>query len=95
MTIGGEKVPGTEETTPTASTMAAISESDETEVGKAETVTPPPEEYIHGFRLVVLTVSLMLGMFLVALDNVSGISHGLNGADPVDHSWYRHPKNHR
>ena len=27
-------------------------------------------EYLHGTRLTALTVSLMLGMFLVALDNV-------------------------
>ncbi|KAL3488145.1 major facilitator superfamily domain-containing protein [Aspergillus germanicus] len=69
MTVDGEKAPVAAEATPAASTMAAVSESDETEIGKAETVTPPAEEYIHGFRLVVLAVSLMLGMFLVALDN--------------------------
>jgi len=28
------------------------------------------DEYLHGTRLAALTVSLMLGMFLVALDNV-------------------------
>lgn len=28
------------------------------------------DDYAHGKRLVALTVSLMLGMFLVALDNV-------------------------
>jgi len=28
------------------------------------------ENYTHGTRLVALTASLMLGMFLVALDNV-------------------------
>jgi hypothetical protein len=30
------------------------------------------ENYTHGTRLVALTTSLMLGMFLVALDNVRG-----------------------
>jgi hypothetical protein len=30
----------------------------------------PEDEYLHGTRLTALTVSLMLGMFLVALDNV-------------------------
>ncbi|KAL2784010.1 major facilitator superfamily-domain-containing protein [Aspergillus keveii] len=69
MTIYGEKVPAAAEATPAASTIPAVSESDETEIGKSETVTPRAEEYIHGFRLVVLAVSLMLGMFLVALDN--------------------------
>ncbi|KAJ0422991.1 major facilitator superfamily domain-containing protein [Aspergillus carlsbadensis] len=69
MTIDGEKEPVAAETTPADSTMAAISESDETEIGKGDTSTPPPEEYIDGLRLVVLVVSLMLGMFLVSLDN--------------------------
>lgn len=31
------------------------------------------DEYLHGTRLTALTVSLMLGMFLVALDNVRSI----------------------
>lgn len=29
-----------------------------------------PEEYSHGLRLAALVISLLLGMFLVALDNV-------------------------
>ncbi|KAL3440598.1 major facilitator superfamily-domain-containing protein [Aspergillus insuetus] len=69
MAIDGEKAPVAADTTPAASTGAAISESDETEIGKAEATTPPADEYIHGFRLAVLAASLMLGMFLVALDN--------------------------
>jgi hypothetical protein len=95
MTIDGEKAPVAAEPTPAASTMAAVSESDETEIGKGETVTPSAEEYIHGFRLVVLAVSLMLGMFLVAIDNVSCICNARYSADHVDHSRHRHPKNHR
>jgi hypothetical protein len=95
MTIDGEKAAVAAETTPAASAMAPVSESDETEIGKPETVTPPAEEYIHGFRLVVLAVSLMLGMFLVALDNVGYISNTRSSADYLDHSRHRHPKNHR
>lgn len=32
-----------------------------------------PDDYPHGFRLVILVISLMLAMFLIALDNVSHI----------------------
>jgi hypothetical protein len=35
-----------------------------------EDATILDDEYLHGSRLTALTVSLMLGMFLVALDNV-------------------------
>lgn len=35
-----------------------------------EDATTFDDEYLHGTRLTALTVSLMLGMFLVALDNV-------------------------
>jgi hypothetical protein len=34
-------------------------------------VDPVEDEYPHGARLAVIVLSLMLGMFLVALDNVS------------------------
>jgi hypothetical protein len=37
-----------------------------------EDATILDDEYLHGSRLTALTVSLMLGMFLVALDNVRG-----------------------
>jgi hypothetical protein len=41
------------------------------DVVKPEEDAPiPDDEYLHGTRLTVLTVSLMLGMFLVSLDNV-------------------------
>ncbi|KAI4848168.1 MFS general substrate transporter [Aureobasidium sp. EXF-8845] len=43
---------------------------DPVEVVKPEEDTPAiDDEYLHGTRLTALTVSLMLGMFLVALDN--------------------------
>jgi hypothetical protein len=35
-----------------------------------EDATTIEDEYLHGTRLIALTVSLLLGMFLVALDNV-------------------------
>jgi hypothetical protein len=37
---------------------------------KEDAVIVDDDEYLHGTRLTALTVSLMLGMFLVALDNV-------------------------
>lgn len=33
---------------------------------------PPTTEYPHGMRLVLVMISLMLSIFLVSLDNVSG-----------------------
>ncbi|KAL3464830.1 major facilitator superfamily domain-containing protein [Aspergillus heterothallicus] len=69
MTVEAEKQPVNEGPPSAMDTMTATSESDQTEVGKNETGSPAPDEYPHGARLVVLVVSLMLGMFLVALDN--------------------------
>ena len=44
--------------------------------------TQGSEDYAHGARLTALTVSLMLGMFLVALDNVCMQASSLyRGAD--------------
>jgi hypothetical protein len=44
---------------------------DPVDVVKPEEDAPiPDDEYLHGTRLTVLAVSLMLGMFLVSLDNV-------------------------
>lgn len=37
----------------------------------------PDEEYASGARLAALIASLMFGMFLVALDNVSGLVAGV------------------
>ncbi|KAI4729939.1 MFS general substrate transporter [Aureobasidium sp. EXF-10728] len=42
---------------------------DSIEVVKPENDEPIPDDYLHGTRLVALTISLLLGMFLVALDN--------------------------
>lgn len=33
---------------------------------------PPTAEYPHGMRLVLIMISLMLSIFLISLDNVSG-----------------------
>jgi hypothetical protein len=41
------------------------------EFANMEAETLEQEEYLHGAQLAALVVSLMLGMFLVALDNVS------------------------
>lgn len=45
--------------------------SAETASSKAE--VPDTEDYAHGIRLATITASLLLGMFLVALDNVRSI----------------------
>lgn len=49
-------------------TMDAEKASD----GDAPLTETDPNEYPHGIRLVVIMISLMLSIFLVSLDNVSG-----------------------
>jgi hypothetical protein len=52
--------------------MTAVPESkDATELGYDDERTEAADEYPHGARLAAIVMSLMLGMFLVALDNVS------------------------
>ena len=46
----------------------------EKEVESVDSKTPDIQDYPHGVRLAAIAVSLMLGMFLVALDNVSSVS---------------------
>jgi hypothetical protein len=54
--------------------MATLSEPGDTEVKGSEEIAPGAAEYPHGTRLAAIVVSLMLGMFLVALDNVRCLS---------------------
>lgn len=75
------------------------SKDDPVEVVKPEEDAPVLDEYLHGTRLVALTVSLLLGMFLVALDNVSMLNllwleKTIDFILP-DHHWYCDPQNHR
>lgn len=44
---------------------------DDIEVGNVNTESSTTVDYPHGVRLAAIVISLMLGMFLVALDNVS------------------------
>ena len=65
--------------------MEQITESKEA-VNKSSSVTSNGDkaEYAHGTRLVALTASLMLGMFLTALDNVR-LSYHLDVSAEIDH----------
>lgn len=51
-------------------TMTAMSDAD-AKAESSETTTPVADGYPHGTRLAAIAISLMLSMFLVALDNVS------------------------
>jgi hypothetical protein len=58
------------------------------------------DEYASGINLLLLIISLMLGMFLVALDNVCSSSSTtarphLHTLTSKDHPQHRHPQNHR
>jgi hypothetical protein len=53
-------------------------------------------DYAHGTRLVALTASLMLGMFLTALDNVRLSNHRMSSLRLIilllDHHWHCDPQ---
>jgi MFS transporter, DHA2 family, glioxin efflux transporter len=46
-------------------------EEDNVEFKTVEALIATTDDYPHGFRLTAIVISLMLGTFLVALDNVS------------------------
>jgi hypothetical protein len=46
-------------------------EEDKVELKTTEASIAISDDYPHGFRLIAIVISLMLGTFLVALDNVS------------------------
>jgi hypothetical protein len=48
-----------------------VASHDSIDVASHDKKTHADDEYPHGARLAALVISLMLGMFLVALDNVS------------------------
>ncbi|PVH95582.1 MFS general substrate transporter [Periconia macrospinosa] len=62
---------GAQDSSPSLSTLAATSEPKLTspEVGSIAAGTPEEDDYSHGVHLAAIVVSLMFGMFLVALDN--------------------------
>jgi hypothetical protein len=68
-----EMQPAAQGSSRSLSTLAATSEPklSSPEVGNMEVETPNTDDYSHGAHLAAIVVSLMLGMFLVALDNVS------------------------
>lgn len=69
--IESEKQTATEGSPQISSTMVTMSGPGATKDGNTEARIPVTEEYPHGARLAAIVISLMLGMFLVALDNVS------------------------
>lgn len=54
-----------------SSTLVLGSESGGIHVANDDAKAHATDEYPHGARLAAVVLSLMLGMFLVALDNVS------------------------
>ncbi|KAL4883823.1 major facilitator superfamily-domain-containing protein [Aspergillus karnatakaensis] len=69
MATDTEKQPTTEDSPRYSSTIATSSEPSVAEIKGSQEDTTAEDEYPHGTRLVAIVASLMLGMFLVALDN--------------------------
>ena len=54
-----------------SSTIKIATESDKAVPDNSDPITTAEDEFPHGARFVAIVVSLLLGMFLVSLDNVS------------------------
>jgi hypothetical protein len=53
-------------------------------------------DYPSGLRLTAIVISLLMGMFLLSLDNVRYHSFEIANADPLaEHNKHRHPPHHR
>ena len=51
--------------------MVSMSQQNDADITSQDAMTSATEEYPHGARLAAIVLSLMLAMFLIALDNVS------------------------
>jgi hypothetical protein len=56
---------------PVPGSMEVANTDDSIDANSHDEKAPVDDEYPHGIRLAAVVFSLMLGMFLVALDNVS------------------------
>ncbi len=59
-----------------ASDLEDKESSSDVKIADTEAVAPI-DDYPHGVRLAVIVISLMLAMFLISLDNVSGMHPNL------------------
>lgn len=69
------------------------------EVGNTDGTEGSIDPYPHGARLAAIILSLMLGMFLVSLDNVSFAPNSLGQSHPLiervlDHHKHGDPDHH-
>lgn len=62
--------PQNQDSSASTTTTPSLTKEGLVDVGNAEVATNPVDEYPTGSRLATIVVSLMLAMFLVALDNV-------------------------
>jgi hypothetical protein len=84
-----------------ADITTSANEADPTDFVNDKDEDAPVDEYAHGARLTAIVVSLLLGMFLVAIDNVGSSricgSHNMRRKLTIheDNHRNRHPKDHR
>jgi hypothetical protein len=62
--------PQNQDSSASTKTTPSLTKEDLADVGNTEVAANPVDEYPTGSRLATIVVSLMLAMFLVALDNV-------------------------
>ena len=73
--INSEKQATAEDPPQTSSTLSSGSEPGSIHLANDDAKAHATDDYPHGARLAAVVLSLMLGMFLVALDNVSPPFH--------------------
>jgi hypothetical protein len=98
--VATTELKGTQESTPRESKEHEMPESKEaTAEAEPDVADLDDEEYPSGLRLFALIVSLMLGMFLIGLDNVrfheSSHQGDITDSPSTDHHWDSNPKDHR
>lgn len=71
LAINSEKQATAEDPPQTSSTLMSGSASGSIHIANDDAKYHATDDYPHGARLAAVVLSLMLGMFLVALDNVS------------------------
>jgi hypothetical protein len=90
-------------TKPQANALDTVSNANQ-ESAEPQSPTSREDNYVHGFRLIILTISLMLAVFIIALDTtIIGISpfdpssfHSHTILYPPSNTFpsYRRPKDH-
>ena len=97
LTTDAEKAPVSQDPSKRSSSVDLPSELEKSSGDATVADAGEDHEYLHGTRLVVVAVSMMLSMFLISLDNVCWgryVFHEPHCLPHVDHRRHCNPENH-